>query len=401
MPRPSADTGRTVRVTVPGKLMLAGEYSVLSPLGRSLAMTTSPRLTLEAQCLAQGAPGLTLDSAYWAGPRHIPYAAMQDDTAERDWYERVAIAAYQQVIPALMPPQPISIAVDRALEVSFGLGSSSALALACFSALTALAHERAHERTDRAWDEGSDDVLTPCYDLVARTNRLGEPLASGYDLITQWEGGLVLATPFDDQFGRWPYRRQRVAAGQNLTEQLHVWVGGKGAPTTKIVGGVLANLKLGYEPGKARPASRRTADLWPPGGDWLSFCDLSDRLVEQLHSFLQGDEDRPSLLLMTLVKMHRQHLHSVQPPEFQPLLEKLARVSGCDEDFTFKTTGAGGEDALLLIGPSDKVKKPAEVLAAHGWYRLPGQPTGQGLSVEFLPSRDGDTASPVQGGGNL
>lgn len=393
MSRRRADTGRTVRVTVPGKLMLAGEYSVLSPLGRSLAMTTSPRLTLDAQCLSQGTPGLTLDSAYWPAPRHIPYAAMQNDTAERDWYERVAIAAYQQVIPALMPPQPISIAVDRALEVSFGLGSSSALALACFSALTTLAKGAADAPL-------SDDVLTSCYDLVARTNRLGEPLASGYDLITQYEGGLVLATPFDDQFGRWPYRRQRVAAGQNITEQLHVWVGGKGAPTTKIVGGVLANLKLGYEPSKARPASRRTADLWPPGGDWLSFCDLSDRLVEQLHSFLQGDEDRPSLLLMTLVKMHRQHLHSVQPPEFQPLLEKLARLSGCDEDFTFKTTGAGGEDALLLIGPSDKLKKPAEVLAAHGWYRLPGQPTGQGLSVELL-SGDCDTASPVHGGRSL
>lgn len=364
-----------LKVTVPGKLMLAGEYSVLSPLGRALAMTTTPRLTATLTARSDRAPGLLLRSAYWPEPLTIPISRIQSAKAsdnQPSWFEKVAIAAYQRMIPAWQSSPHISIEVDKALDVSYGLGSSSALTLACYAGIAAL--------MDGPKDE---EQLQAAFDLVARSNTLGEPLASGYDLLTQATGGLVLSTPFDDQYGRWPFRRQPLTFSQNLTEQLQIWVGGQGAPTTKVVGGVLANLKLGYEPG----VTKRRSQIWPPGGDWLSFCDLSDRLVEQLLSFLQGDEQRPSLLLMTLVKLHRKHLHSVQPAEFRPLLSALASLPGCDENFTFKTTGAGGEDALLLIGPEDELTEPAELLSEHGWYRLPGKPTGQGLALELCEDK--------------
>lgn len=354
--------------------MLAGEYSVLSPLGRALALTTTPRLTLDCEAIPASAPRLTLTSAYWTEPLNVPLAAQHQEPKPepQTWYEQVARAAYLRSFAQLEQPYHVTLAVDRSLDVSFGLGSSSALTLACFAALAAAS----------GGELGPTDpqLLNAAYRLVARSNDQGEPLASGYDLVTQWHGGLVQTTPFDDRWGRWPYRSQQLAAGQNLSEQLQIWVGGKGAPTTKVVGGVLSNLKLGYEPGQ----QRRKSQLWPPGGDWLSFCELSDRLVEQLSQFLVGDEERPSLLLMTLVKLHRQHLHSVQPPEFQPFLEALADLPECDENFTFKTTGAGGEDALLLIGPPQHLTAPAELLSQQGWYRLPGQPTGQGLRVEPL-----------------
>lgn len=371
-------------MTVPGKLMLAGEYSVLSPLGRALAITTTPRLTADFRLRTDCPPGLTLESAYWDKPRHIPLSHIEQSpqSAANDapsWYEKVAIAAYQQMLPAWSAPVHVTITVDKALAISYGLGSSSALTLACFAGIAALQGSR--EPATGHGAHAREEQLKAAFQLVARSNRAGEPLASGYDLLTQAEGGLILSTPFDEQFGRWPFRREKLSPSPALAEQVQIWVGGKGAPTTKIVGGVLANLKLGYEPGD----TRRNDQLWPPGGDWLSFCDLSDRLVEQLVSFLQGDEQRPSLLLMTLVKMHRQHLHSVQPVEFQPLLEDLAAIPGCDENFTFKTTGAGGEDALLLIGPSAELKKPGELLSEQGWYRLPGKPTGRGLTIEELP----------------
>lgn len=370
-PQPRSQQGapQRLRVTVPGKLMLAGEYSVLSPLGRALATTTTPRLTATLTAHTDRAPGLTLTSAYWPEPLAIPISRIQSAKAGDDqpsWFEKVAIAAYQRMIPAWQSSPHIAIDVDKALDVSFGLGSSSALTLACYAGIAALMDGPTGE-----------EQLQAAFDLVARSNSFGEPLASGYDLLTQATGGLVLATPFDDQYGRWPFRCQQVAFGQNLSEQVQIWVGGKGAPTTKIVGGVLANLKLGYEPG----VTKRRSQLWPPGGDWLSFCDLSDRLVEQMLSFLQGDEQRPSLLLMTLVKLHRKHLHSVQPASFKPLLSALASLPGCDENFTFKTTGAGGEDALLLIGPASELKRPAALLLEQGWYRLPGKITGQGLNL--------------------
>lgn len=357
--------------------MLAGEYSVLSPLGSALALTTTPRLTLECEAVPAAKPRLTLTSAYWTQPLEVSLIDQPSsaESAAETWYEQVARAAFKRSFAQLEQPYHVTLAVDRSLDISFGLGSSSALTLASFAALASAA-----ETAQDSAAEPKSELLQAAYQMVARSNAQGEPLASGYDLVTQWHGGLVQTTPFDDQWGRWPYRSQQLAAGQNLNEQLQIWVGGKGAPTTKVVGGVLANLKLGYEPG----LQRRKSQLWPPGGDWLSFCELSDRLVEQMSQFLVGDEERPSLLLMTLVKLHRQHLHSVQPPEFQPFLEALANLPDCDESFTFKTTGAGGEDALLLIGPPEHLTAPAELLSQQGWYRLPGQPTGQGLRVESL-----------------
>src|SRR5690606_638539 len=59
------------------------------------------------------------------------------------------------------------------------------------------------------------------------------------------------------------------------------------------------------------------------------------------------------------------------PHEPRELLSALEALPGIDETWSIKTTGAGGEDALLLFGDDEAVKPALRVLHARGWEALP------------------------------
>jgi hypothetical protein len=59
----------------------------------------------------------------------------------------------------------------------------------------------------------------------------------------------------------------------------------------------------------------------------------------------------------------------------------LQSLAGCDQLWSFKTTGAGGEDALLLVGTAADLPQPAAALAALNWYPLPAAFTNHGLRL--------------------
>ncbi len=104
--------------------------------------------------------------------------------------------------------------------------------------------------------------------------------------------------------------------------------------------------------------------------------DLSTAFTQALATTagVQADDAtaKPNAAVLTLVRAvaaHRQ-LFTGAPHFPQALAVALSEVDGCDLTWSFKTTGAGGEDALLLVGLEADLRAPAAVLKTLGWRRL-------------------------------
>jgi hypothetical protein len=83
-----------------------------------------------------------------------------------------------------------------------------------------------------------------------------------------------------------------------------------------------------------------------------------------------------------------------ESPHFpKSLAAQLAALPGCDQTWSFKTTGAGGEDALLVFGRSSDISAADRTLRSLGWHPMPASFTGNGLrlcrSLEFSEAPHG------------
>ena len=55
-----------------------------------------------------------------------------------------------------------------------------------------------------------------------------------------------------------------------------------------------------------------------------------------------------------------------------------------DKGWTFKTTGAGGEDAIFIIGPKNYLPKICRAIEDQGWRLFEGSWPESGSSVELV-----------------
>ena len=66
----------------------------------------------------------------------------------------------------------------------------------------------------------------------------------------------------------------------------------------------------------------------------------------------------------------------------------LGPLRGLGKTWSFKTSGAGGEDALILFGPEEAVEQPGEMLRSKGWKKLQAQFPADGIQLERTASHD-------------
>lgn len=326
----------TVSVRVPGKVMLCGEYSVLSG-GRALAATLDRHLAVRVRPKS-GLGGAYVASDIWDQPRFV--AKHTGDTGE-PLLDAVAHGM------KLFDVQDFEIRIDSELDIKFGFGSSSALRLGVLLALDEMARFAKGEPQIRPRQE-----LEPLAREAFLLQKKAQSKASGYDVATQLVGGLVeFEMSADDSSWTKHVSICDALAQQNLHKLVHLFGGGAGAPTTPIVTSTLT---------------------------WLEEQGLTSALAQA------NDEIRQALLeglkhpreLDTLKKLFRavraQRKIFDHAPSFPKTLAKaLEDLPGCDESWSFKTTGAGGEDALLLFGPPQALIPIESTLKTAGWYRIP------------------------------
>lgn len=323
---------KTTYASVPGKVMLAGEYAVLRG-GTAMACTISSNMLITARASASQSWEATSDL--------FEKKVVLDDQPSRADHSQEPLIQVLSHLRTTYPNQRLHLGIQSHLNVSYGVGSSSALRYGCL--LAANAYASGHSLSvNESWD-----VARTAFELQQHAQNF----ASGYDIATQCKGGLTVMRNYGGP-AQWPGLIAHIASGPARLNQFSlVLVGGTGAPTTSLTASTLSWLDKHRQ--------------------WDHLLDVSEDLVDAWTSLMtseRGDTQVPNLV-RAIIK-HR-NFFTDSPAAGNSLMSTLRQLPDFDDTWTCKTTGAGGEDALLLVGPIEVLRKVAVTLAPQGWHAAP------------------------------
>ncbi len=271
----------------PGKIMLSGEYAVLNG-GRAVAHTLDKRLTVE---VLQGSQGISIASDIWAKKKYF-----SDDDPD---FICQSLKYFESLFGKL---PPLDIKISSNIEISYGIGSSSALRLSLFAAL--------QKHLELGWS------VLDVAQLAFKDQKRAQGQASGYDILTQSLGGLVEMSTGSDI---WP-KSSRQTHSCHL-DKIQIMIGGKGAPTRETLVSVSQWLASKRDPQSLHAVSENLTDAWL-GNDFPYLLEK----VEAHRLFFEG------------------------APRFPGKLSEALKPYCYLSNWSWKLTGAGGEDALLIVG---------------------------------------------------
>jgi hypothetical protein len=202
---------------------------------------------------------------------------------------------------------------------------------------------------------------------------------SGYDTITQLLGGIVQSQPFSSEgldgdsfvpsqqvnashglrqetLAQWPYRVETInnIPPSRMSKWVHLFVGGQGAPTGPLVRSTMGWMLDAEQKGFLRELCARDQQV--------------QKAALGLLKMGKGDQETHVKSLMGAVGQHRRLLKKM-PQYPNSLAQSLEKIPGCDHSWSFKTTGAGGEDALLVWGELAHLGEVSQCLRKLGWKR--------------------------------
>ena len=308
--------------------MLAGEYAVLKG-GHSLAVTLTRGMTVTVEWDPTAA-SWEIQSDLWPSPKHV----VDDHTPQSEMLCRAVQFAAKKT-----GMHGGKVSVTSEIDVEHGIGSSAALRLGVCAAFFYLQKQETSPKNDIL----PRDSIYSAWQLQTE----GQGLASGYDVVTQYVGGLV---EFNFQYSdnKWTphwFKHQLESLGQFV----QVFVGGSGAPTAQTL---------------------QTMTSWLDSGGRLErLIDLSENLVD---AFIIASQWPNPVNLKNLVRAcsASRALFWGNPHFPSNIASALSTVPGIDDRWSWKTTGAGGEDAILLVGRAADLESAKAKLASIGWHRL-------------------------------
>ena len=285
-----------------GKVMLAGEYSVLFG-GRFLASTLTSSITIKIREIDK--PIISVHSNIWDKPLEISKSetSSTQEPSTHIFSQFEKFNAYQKANGFEVSISP------KDFEVSYGIGSSSAIRIAIIRGLNDLL--------------GLDLDTSEISWLAYKDQKETQGKASGYDILTQVKTGLVGGVINNDRHA-WPGDISSVAMPPDMLNKFSIFVGGRGAPTKQLVKAMLSHI----EKNDLSTQIKSTSD------------NLIDILSSRECTFEQA---RDSIIAL-------RKCFEATPAYPSRVAEALESVPGLDVVFTWKTTGAGGEDAILLFG---------------------------------------------------
>lgn len=241
----------------------------------------------------------------------------------------------------------LAIHLQWQLPYAGGFGSSSALCLGLFAARPLLAAAREAQPQPVAVWQWADQA----YQYQKSLQGFG----SGYDVATQAHGSLVRFDPKHWQEGQ-PCTDIWEACSHHLSA-LRVLVGGKGARTGAV--------------------GSRTLDWLATQGQYPQLCRLTAEVVAE---FEQGKT--PIREIVPKIAQIRRLLQGA-PDNPPALAQTLASLPGLDQSWTYKLSGAGGEDAVLLFGEGDQLSAASQRLQAQGFSLMPIGRRHPGMQVSW------------------
>lgn len=363
-----------VVVKVPAKIMLAGEYSVLRG-GRSLAATLDNFLTLKLTAKWKNGDSdrestcLTLKSNLWKSDLNLKFRKTNQKLfceteaacPNRDsLFARAATEEFERLSENISGRlESLSIEVGPSLSIVDGVGSSSALILALCLAMLTLENQKIPNLIDR-WE-----AATRAYTLQKKEQK---GVGSGYDIATQLTGGMVVFNgSTSDDLLFWP-GTLITSRFQNLklSQLVGIYTGGSGAPTLAQASSVSQYFT--------------SNQLWDKVRESQEI--LIDRFIENLEISACQLVHGISPWISAVVEARR----FFEPTNKFPteLFKKFQKLPRYDQTWTCKTSGAGGEDALLVFGVEKERKIAEQVLADSGWEQSSYKFGNLGASVTLI-----------------
>ncbi len=309
-------------IRIPAKVMLAGEYSVLDG-AKSLSFALNHYFSVTVQ-QAEGTSELQSDL----------------------WPEKVLLnhcPAHLEKEPAIELARNLEKTAGENIRVkiksdflpSSGFGSSSALRLAMQSMINHFQNTSTRSPLE-----------------IAKTAFIGQKIhqgkASGYDFATQVVGGFIGFSTNENM--DWKVDRCHLTDPSIASDFIHILVGGRGENTEKAL---------------------VTMTQWMRQGSHKEELSIINQgLVGYLEKFFeQPSNETMKENIIKSSALSRNFFRSTPnfPHEVSSLIES---VTGCDEDFSFKTTGAGGEDSLIVFGTATDCERILEKVSHLGWKQL-------------------------------
>jgi len=316
-----------VRASAPGKLVLVGEYAVLTG-SRALVMAIKRRARV---AIREGKPGLLrIRSNLFSSTAELAVDQVRAATVETakgackdwQWLLRVLGFALDRVGMRTMPAANIELDTSdffhtaRGKTDKLGIGSSAALSVALCTAVSAFLND-----TPEAKPWAPDAA-----DMISAHREFQQASGSGIDVAAACYGGLL-----QFQMDAPP----RPVPWPDELRFRFIWSGAS-ASTKALVQGVMA-WRLA-QPDGARTLFRRMADVASKGIASVS----SGNMPEVLRSFAEYGE-----LMGELGEAAEVDILSPVHRRIQTLAEKY--------EVAYKPSGAGGGDVGLLFHCEDEV----------------------------------------------
>jgi phosphomevalonate kinase len=352
------------QISVPGKLMLCGEYAVLEPGSLALVAAIDRYLNITFA----PAPQWALTSTHWG---------TQPLTFEQQWSQdpgpfiRSAFTlglAYLEADGTTVPPQALVVTSELDGPPKYGLGSSAAVTVAILGVLF----------TAQGLDIADVSVRERLFRLALVAHRSAQGSGSGADVAAAISGGLCAYTSLDGAWldsarvplptlineMKWPY-----LACQSLPwpQDWALAVGWTGSPAST------AEFVAEFERIKTLDEER-----------FFNFLFASNAAASAARYALS--ESDLSAFQQALIQARHLLQEMSQPfldPIETPLLAQLAELA-LAYGFAAKLSGAGGGDCGIAVGsPAQRVALETAWQAA-GILPLPLQLAPHGVKVDDL-----------------
>ena len=317
----------SVKVEVPGKIMLAGEYAVMDGYP-SLSIAINRFLRIDLTTVADGV--YEIESDLWSVPIRFTSFSLEKDNS-------LVHNVMHEVIVWLKVP-PVKIKIVSQLDITAGVGSSSALCLGLITACYVLVRKKQFlEISQEEWLQ----LAKKAYDIQLRRQKQ----ASGYDILTQLYGGVI---QFSLNKKYWPGKIVSVSPRcKFINNRIYFFKSDKGAPTT--------------------PTLSSTTKWLNSSGKKEWFYALSSKIVELLMDLL-SDQASMSTYKRLISMIGEQRRFFYYSPSFPKYIgDYLDKLPGLDHDWTYKTTGAGGEDLILVVADELRLQAVKECLGNLNW----------------------------------
>ena len=330
-----------MNVKVPGKILLAGEYAVLNG-AQALACTVDKYLDVAVRFQESLRGLIRVESEMWSQSTNVG----AETTSTEPLIDAVSYCARHYDLDDAV------VHVTSELDPKYGIGSSSAVALGAIAGLAKFADVKL-----------SSKQLLP---LTVGLQRSRQGQASGYDFYTQWTGGVVsYKMPVNNEYPKFLESNKSESALNRLNQVVRIFVGGLGAPTA-----------LTTKETQSWLASRANSG---------EFTAASENLVSAFKKVIEGEGSHSESFdnLIGAVNLHRSHFRA--SPLFPKIADFIEGLPQFGPRLTYKTTGAGGEDAILGIGDELALESLEASLSKRGWHRLDAKFSGHGIKITGGP----------------